>query len=228
VNPYPLAYFELIGGIILAAILLTLFALRSRMPLVPRIASLRIAVSKRVRLTALMLSCGGGVVFALMLLADWSFYVPSLNTQWVWYIPNLFTTVFSYLGDSSAQQGYIGSDAVVVVTLTTLGLVVYRLRDNLGSAIRWAFEIFAFPAVIVLTVGIYVTSPIQMPLYVTTFSSGWMINGVPILSNWSVLIASTVFLAVLLISELRSQISKMTEPIVGKQARETECRPRVS
>jgi hypothetical protein len=72
--------------------------------------------------------------------------------------------------------------------------VAWRLDLGLTAAVYRSLKLFALPAVVVLTAALLVLDTSEMDLYVVQFLSQAAVLGVPLFSNWFVMIVSATAL----------------------------------
>jgi len=180
--PY-LSCIEVGEGLAAVAWLLLLFQtkdyLTRRMPSLHAALTRRIAVSRNVRVAALILSLAGAVAFLFMVSVDMGYNVPAADTTAKWILHNFF----NQYGLTLSQVGF---PVAMAVTIT---LTIYHLNDGIADAFSWAVRRFLAPAITTLGLAILIFDYREISLYAANFVP-WVWEGIYPVNNWTILLVS--------------------------------------
>lgn len=106
-----------------------------------------------------------------------------------WNLTQYPLSLFGYLGGSAMGEG--GRLGYGALALTIWGLTLLAL--SLGRGFRVAVKVFALPSILFLTMVVFLFDPGEMDSQAVNLASGLTLDGVSLVSNWSLLTVSLFF-----------------------------------
>ena len=120
------------------------------------------------------------------------------------------------------RQGVVGFLSFCVAVSSFMAL---RARRGIGIAVRDGVAFFAAPILVVFELALWYNAPLDMYWHVTKFTS-WSLGVYPgaagyfvwtgnvyLLSNWSVLIVSSILILISVFHHLNSYMTRRTQPV---------------
>lgn len=126
----------------------------------------------------------------LVVLLGLGFYAfaTSMDIAWVGFWSALGISLIPYFMNNLLPVG-----AGIGLLAASLGLGLLKWKEGLWSAFQWSVLLAAL-SIVIFQAGLVAFDLHEMTLYITGFSSGWIVFGFPAISNWFALTVSIFLL----------------------------------